>query len=48
LKTNQDKDILVILVVKDVDESEASLVKESAVAYFLRGYRESDAVYDNY
>jgi hypothetical protein len=46
LKTN--KDIRVIVLFDDFEESNDSVFQEVTTKQFLQGYAESDAIYDNY
>jgi hypothetical protein len=48
LKSDQDKDIRVIVLVDDSDVYDNLLFQESASSQFLKGYADSDSIYDNY
>jgi hypothetical protein len=48
LKTNQDKDIRVIVLIDDSEIYDSILFQESATRQFLKGYSDSDSIYDNY
>ena len=48
LKTNQDRDVRVIVLLDDSEKSDDLIVKQAAAAHFLQGFAESDSVYDNY
>jgi hypothetical protein len=40
--------VRVVLVFEDSDKHDDLLIQESATDYFLKGYAESDSIYDNY
>ena len=46
LKTK--KDIRVIVLFEDSEESEDLVFQDTTVKQFLKGYAESDSIYDNY
>jgi hypothetical protein len=48
LKTNKDKDIRVIVLIDDSDNYNEIVFQESTSAQFLKGYADSDSIYDNY
>ncbi len=48
LKTNKDKEIRVIVLLDDPDDSEDYIVRKTTSAQFLKGYAESDSIYDKY
>lgn len=48
LKTNQDKDVRVIVLIDDSEKSDDLIVQEAVAADFLKGYAEVDSIYDNY
>jgi hypothetical protein len=48
LKSDQDKDIRVIVLVDDSEVYDNLLFQESASSQFLKGYADSDSIYDNY
>jgi hypothetical protein len=48
LKTNQDKDIRVIVLIDDTEIYDSILFQESATRQFLKGHSDSDSIYDNY
>lgn len=48
LEINQDKTIRVIVLFEDQETDENFLFQESAGNQFLKGYTESDSIYDNY
>lgn len=48
LKTNQDKDIRVIVLIDDTEKSDDQIVKQAAAAHFLKGYAKTDSIYDKY
>ena len=48
LKTNKDKDIRVIVLIDDTDTDDDMIFQQSIKSQFLKGYSESDSIYDNY
>jgi hypothetical protein len=46
LKTNQDKDIRVIVFIDDSEIYDNFIFQESASRQFLKGYADSDSIYD--
>lgn len=48
LKDKQDKNVKVIVLIEDKDQSEDLGFKETTQRQFLEGYSDSDAIYDNY
>jgi hypothetical protein len=48
LKSDQGKDIRVIVLVDNSEIYESLLFQESANSQFLKGYANSDSIYDNY
>jgi hypothetical protein len=48
LKSNQDKDIRVIVFVDDSEIYDNLLFKNTSSSQFFQGYSESDSIYDNY
>ena len=48
LKTNQDRDVRVIVLIDDTEKIDDLIVKQAAAAHFLQGFAESDSIYDNY
>jgi hypothetical protein len=48
LKTNKDKDVRVIVLIDDTEINDNIVFQESASDQFLKGYADSDSVYDNY
>jgi hypothetical protein len=46
--TNKDKDVRVIVLIDDTEVYDNIVFKESAKDQFLKGYSDSDSVYDNY
>jgi hypothetical protein len=48
LKTNKDKDVRVIVLIDDTEINDNIVFQESAKDQFLKGYADSDSVYDNY
>ncbi len=47
LKSNQDKDIRVIVLIDDSEIDDTDIFHDSASSYFLKGYTASDSIYDN-
>jgi len=47
LKVNQDKDIRVIVLIEDSENYDDLTFKETAKTQFLKGYSDSDSIYDN-
>lgn len=48
LKIQDDKDIRVIVLVDDSDVYDDYVFQQEAHNQFLKGYADSDAIYDNY
>ena len=48
LKTNQDRDVRVIVLIDDSENTDDVIFKQAAAAHFLQGFAESDSIYDNY
>ena len=48
LRTNKDKDIRVIVLLDDSDNYDDFVFQKTSSAQFLKGYADSDSVYDNY
>jgi len=48
LKTNKDKDIRVIVLIDDSDNYDELVFQEATSIQFLKGYADSDSIYDNY
>ena len=48
LKTNQDRDVRVIVLIDDPEKNDDLIVKQAAAAHFLQGFAETDSIYDNY
>ena len=48
LKTNNDKDIRVIVLLDDSNNSDDIVFRKAASTQFLEGYADSDSVYDDY
>jgi hypothetical protein len=46
--TNKDKDVRVIVLIDDTEIYDNIVFQESARDQFLKGYADSDSVYDNY
>ncbi len=48
LKVKQDKDVRVIVLVDDSDLYDDLIFQEATQNQFLKGYADSDSIYDNY
>jgi hypothetical protein len=48
LKLSPDKDVRVIVLVDDSEIYDSLLFKNTTKSQFLKGYAESDSIYDNY
>jgi hypothetical protein len=48
LKTNKDKNIRVIVLLDDSDCYDDFVFQEATSEQFLKGYADSDSIYDNY
>ncbi len=48
LKTNDDKDVRVIVLVDDSDIYDDLIFQQTTQSQFLKGYADSDSIYDNY
>lgn len=48
LKTKQDKNVRVIVLIDDSDLYDDLIFQQSTQSQFLKGYSDSDSVYDNY
>ena len=46
-KTNPDKQVRVIVLIDDSEINDDSIVQESASEHFLKGYADTDSIYDN-
>jgi hypothetical protein len=47
LNTNQDKDIKVIVLINDSEPYDDLVFQQATKNHFLKGYAESDSIYDN-
>jgi len=47
LRTNKDKDIRVIVLLDDTDIYDDFVFQETTTELFLKGYADSDSIYDN-
>jgi hypothetical protein len=47
LRTNKDKDIRVIVLLDDPDNHDDFVFQKTTSEQFLKGYADSDSVYDN-
>ena len=48
LNSNQDKDVRVIVLIDDSDLYDDFIFQQSTKNQFLKGYADSDSIYDNY
>ncbi len=48
LKIKQEKDVRVIVLIDDADMHDDIVFRDSAQSHFLKGYADSDSIYDNY
>jgi hypothetical protein len=48
LKTKDDKDVRVIVLFDDSDQFDDLIFQQTAQDQFLKGYADSDSIYDNY
>jgi len=48
LNLNDDKDVRVIVLLDDSDLYDELIIKQSTHSQFLKGYSDSDSIYDNY
>ena len=48
LKTNDDRDVRVIVLVDDSDIYDDLIFQQTTQGQFLKGYADSDSIYDNY
>lgn len=48
LISNQDKDVRVIVLMDDSDLYDELIFQQSTKNQFLKGYADSDSIYDNY
>ena len=48
LNSNQDKDVRVIVLMDDSDLYDNLTFQQSTKNQFLKGYADSDSIYDNY
>jgi hypothetical protein len=46
LKNNGDKEFRVILLLDDSDNNDNLMFRETSGSYFLKGYSDSDSIYD--
>lgn len=47
LKTKQDKDVRVIVLIEDSDIYDDQIFQQTTQSQFLKGYSNSDSIYDN-
>lgn len=48
LKNKQDKDVRVIVLIDDLEIYDDIIFQQTTQSQFLKGYADSDSVYDNY
>lgn len=48
LKVRQDKDVRVIVLVDDSDLYDDLIFQQTTQSQFLKGYADTDSIYDNY
>jgi hypothetical protein len=46
-KTNNDRDIKVIVLLDESDDNDDSLIRKIETIQFFKGYSDSDSIYDN-
>ncbi len=47
LKSEQDKDVRVIVLINDSEKTDDTVFQQTAQKQFLKGYSVSDSIYDN-
>ena len=47
-KNKQDRDVRVIVLIDDLEIYDDAIFQQTAQSQFLKGYADSDSVYDNY
>jgi hypothetical protein len=47
-KSVKDKDIRVIILIDEIEKEDHILFQRTAESQFLKGYAQSDSIYDNY
>jgi len=47
LKTNQDRDVRVIVLIDDSEKKDDLMIKEATAGHFLQGFADKDSIYDN-
>jgi len=47
LKSKHDKDVRVIVLIDDSETAEDLIFNQAAQSQFLKGYADSDSIYDN-
>ena len=47
LKSKQDKDVRVIVLLDDSERADDFIFQQAAQSQFLQGYADSDSIYDN-
>jgi len=47
LKSKEDKDVRVIVLIDDAETTEEIAFRQNAQNQFFRGYSDSDSIYDN-
>ena len=48
LKAIQERNVRVIVLIDDSENTDDLIVTQEAAAHFLQGFAESDSIYDNY
>ncbi len=48
LKAKQDKNVRVIVLIEDLDTNDDLIFQQTTQNQFLKGYSDSDSIYDNY
>ena len=48
LKITQDKDVRVIVLIDDSNTYDDLIFQQTSQSQFLKGYADSDSIYDNY
>lgn len=48
LKGKQDKNVKVIVLIDDTDIYDDFAFRQTSQSHFLKGYSDSDSIYDNY
>lgn len=48
LKTKQNRDVRVIVLIDDTEIYDDLIFQQAAQSQFIKGYADSDSIYDNY